>query len=116
MTTTAYIALGLGFFFLFVAILNGFRARAERRRQADVRSAALHGGTPDAPVHLESPFSPRSPAPAPAPESAAPAPAAPAPAPGPESAAPARAHPAPAPAGAAAPPAAPAEEESYVWE
>ena len=107
MTTTAYIALGLGFFFLFVAILNGFRARAERRRQADVRSAALHGGTPDAPVHLESPFSPRSPAP----ESAAPAPAAPAPAPGPESAAPARAHPAPAPAGAAAP-----EEESYVWE
>ena len=105
MTSTAYIALGLGFFFLFVAIINGFRARAERRRQADVRSAALHGGTPDAPVHLESPFSPRSPVPAPAPESAAPAPAAPAPAPapGPESAAPARAQPTPAPAGAAAP-------------
>ena len=61
MTSTAIIALGLGVFFLFVAVLNGFRARAERRRQADVRSAALMGGTPDAPVHLESPFAARGP-------------------------------------------------------
>ena len=56
MTPTAYIALGLGCFFLFVAIAKGFASRAERRRLADVRSAALHGGTPDNPVHLESPF------------------------------------------------------------
>ena len=98
MNHTAYIALGLGVFFLVVSIIKGFASRAERRRLADVRSAALHGGTPDAPVHLESPFSPRSPVPAPAPESAAPAPV-----PSPESAAPARAQPAPAPAGAAAP-------------
>ena len=56
MNATAYIALGLGFFFLLVSVLKGFAARAERRRLADVRSAALHGGTPDNPVHLESPF------------------------------------------------------------
>ena len=56
MNATAYIALGLGFFFLLVSVLKGFAARAERRRLADVRSAALNGGTPDAPVHLESPF------------------------------------------------------------
>jgi hypothetical protein len=67
MTPTAYIALGLGCFFLLVAIAKGFASRAERRRLADVRSAALHGGTPDNPVHLESPF----PAPAPASESRA---------------------------------------------
>lgn len=57
MNPTAYIALGLGVFFLFVAILKGFLARADRRRMDDIRSAALHGGTPDNPVHLESPFS-----------------------------------------------------------
>ena len=57
MNATAYIALGLGVFFLFVAILKGFLARADRRRMDDIRSAALHGGTPDNPVHLESPFS-----------------------------------------------------------
>lgn len=56
MTPTAYIALGLGLFFLFVAILKGLMARAERRRQEDIRSAAINGGTPDAPIHLESPF------------------------------------------------------------
>ena len=56
MNPTAYIALGLGVFFLFVAILKGFLARADRRRMDDIRSAALHGGTPDNPVHLESPF------------------------------------------------------------
>ena len=56
MNATAYIALGLGVFFLFVAILKGFLARADRRRMDDIRSAALHGGTPDNPVHLESPF------------------------------------------------------------
>lgn len=97
MTTTACIALGLGCFFLLVAVLNGFRARAERRRQADVRSAALNGGTPDAPVHLESPFSPRPAASAPAVPQAD----------------------APAPVRASAPDATapvPAEEESYVWE
>lgn len=57
MNPTAYIALGLGVFFLVVSIIKGFASRAERRRLADVRSAALHGGTPDNPVHLESPFS-----------------------------------------------------------
>ncbi len=56
MNPTAYIALGLGVFFLVVSIIKGFASRAERRRLADVRSAALHGGTPDNPVHLESPF------------------------------------------------------------
>lgn len=56
MNSTAYIALGLGVFFLIVSILKGFASRAERRRLADVRSAAANGGTPDAPVHLESPF------------------------------------------------------------
>lgn len=56
MTPTAYIALGLGCFFLLVAIAKGFASRAERRRLADVRSAALNGGTPENPVHLESPF------------------------------------------------------------
>ena len=56
MNPTAYIALGLGVFFLIVSILKGFASRADRRRLADVRSAALNGGTPDNPVHLESPF------------------------------------------------------------
>ena len=56
MNPTAYIALGLGVFFLVVSIIKGFASRAERRRLADARSAELHGGTPDNPVHLESPF------------------------------------------------------------
>lgn len=59
MTPTTYIALALGLFFLFVLILKGFKDRAERRRLDDIRSAALNGGTPDAPIHLESPFAPQ---------------------------------------------------------
>ncbi len=56
MNSTPYIALGLGLFFLLVYVLKGFAARADRRRLDDVRSAAANGGTPEAPVHLESPF------------------------------------------------------------
>lgn len=53
---TAMIALVLGVFFLFVALVNRIRSGRERRHQADVRSAALNGGTPESPVRLESPF------------------------------------------------------------
>ena len=86
MNPTPAIALALGVFFLVVAVVNRFRARAERRHQDDIRSAALNGGTPDAPVHLESPFRTQ----------AAEAPAAP-------------------PQGGASAPAQP-EEEGYVWD
>ena len=49
MNTTQIIALTLGVFFIFAA-------NADRRRRADEENAARQGGTPDAPVHLESPF------------------------------------------------------------
>ena len=61
MTPTTIIALALGIFFLLVALANRIRSIRERRHQADIRSAALNGGTPEAPVHLESPFTPRVP-------------------------------------------------------
>ena len=51
-----YIIAVLGTFFLVAAIVKGILANADRRHQADVQSAAANGGTPEAPVHLESPF------------------------------------------------------------
>ena len=56
MNTTQIIALTLGVFFIFAAMLKRFAANADRRRRADEENAARQGGTPDAPVHLESPF------------------------------------------------------------
>lgn len=52
----ATIAAFVGAIFLLAAIYKGFRSRAESRRLADERSAALTGGTPEEPVHLKSPF------------------------------------------------------------
>lgn len=51
-----YIIAVLGTFFLVAAIVKGILSNAERRHLADVQSAAANGGTPEAPVHLESPF------------------------------------------------------------
>ena len=130
MTTTTIIALALGVFFLLVAFANRVRSARERRHQADIRSAALHGGTPESPVHLESPFSPRgaaAPPAAPAQPPAAPAPSPPAapvpPAPMPPPPAAPAAAPAPVPAPASpvvpspAPPSAAASGANpYVWE
>ena len=58
MTNTAIIAASLGAFFLLVAAIKGILARADRRRIEDERSAALNGGTPEAPIHLGTPFAP----------------------------------------------------------
>lgn len=123
MTPTTIIFLALGIFFLLVAIWNRIRSVREHRRLADIRSAALNGGTPESPVHLESPFSPRAPEPPPA------APVAPQVAPVPPSVAPmpqtAPVQPTPAalvaqpavpPAAPAAAPAAAASKDEYEWE
>ena len=55
-----YIALLLAVVFLVAAIVKSILANAERRHMADVQSAAANGGTPEAPVHLESPFNPNA--------------------------------------------------------
>lgn len=56
----ATIAAVAGIIFLCAAIYKGSRARADRRRIDDEKSAELTGGTPDEPVHLKSPFSAQS--------------------------------------------------------
>ena len=66
MTSTAIIAASLGAFFLLVAGIKSFLVRAERRRIEDEHNAALNGGTPEAPIHLGTPFAPN-----PEPEAAA---------------------------------------------
>lgn len=108
MNPTAEIALSLGVFFLAVAVFNRFKTRRDLRRAEDARSAAKNGGTPDSPVHLESPFAARGASAAPADPAAPPNPAAAAAAAFP--AAPA------APAPQAAVPPAPPPEPEYVWE
>lgn len=128
MTPTTIIALALGVFFLLVALGNRIRSIREHRRLADIRSAALNGGTPESPVHLESPFTPRVPDAqpgAPVQQPAAPAPSVPqptaqpaAPMPQPAQTAPvaqAAVPPAP-PAAPAAASAATAPKNDYEWE